>query len=98
MFTNNLIYVYHGFNDGKLFSFSLYVCSLACGVGKNELGMCVYRDMGGWKLLSEGVFTMVCICVYHEFVSNLWAVAQIGLYKCVACNISKMVICLPWVS
>jgi len=41
MFTKNLIYVYHIFNDGKLFSFSLYGCNLACGVGNDGLGMCV---------------------------------------------------------
>jgi len=41
MFTNNLIYVYHVFDDGKLFSFRLYVCSLAYVVSKDELGMYV---------------------------------------------------------
>ena len=41
MFTNNLIDLYHVFDDGKLFSFCLYVCNLACRVGKDELRMCV---------------------------------------------------------
>jgi len=35
--------MYHVFDDGKLFTFSLYIFNLACGVGQNELGMCVPR-------------------------------------------------------
>jgi len=41
MFIKNLIYVYHVFDDGKLFSVSLYMCNLACRVGKDDLGICV---------------------------------------------------------
>jgi len=71
MFTNNLIYVCHVFNDGKLLSFSLYVCGLACGHVKDKFGMCV----GTWE--DENCEVRACLpCFVYVFTTNLLAIYE----------------------
>ena len=71
MFTNNLIYAYHVFNDVKLCSFSLYVCSLGCGDVKNKFGMCV----GEWE--DENCEVRACLpCCVYVFTMILLAIYE----------------------